>query len=283
MTNWYNKNSEIDIRFINLGSFVREVEKELTRTAGAGSAITIGVEERPYYPNRTNINTATRTTTSVIAAGHEFGLSNLPRRSFLELSARRFVKSNLQDIADRDYTYIKSFLKALTIKLYDTIMKCFLTGGFGTWKKLTREYKNLAGRRDPALIYTGQLMSAVYAQYEGFTVSGKQVGGFMQSHFYKLSDDGGKLKVDRIDTNIAAKARAQLEQKNVIETKTVEKKVKAKPKKIEENISREELINRLYAKKKKELGHIGFMSWLGDEEMEIDVMSTEEIRKRYGI
>lgn len=281
MTNWYNKNPEIDIRVINLSEFSREVERELLKNAGAGSAITIGVEERPYYPNRTNINTATRTTTSVIAAGHEFGLSNLPRRSFLELSARKFVKSNLQQIVDKDYTYIKSFLKALTIKLYDTIMKCFLTGGFGTWKKLKKEYKDRAGRRDPALIYTGQLMSAVYAQYEGFTVSGKQVGGFMQSELYKLSDNGGKLKVERIDTQIAAKARAQLEQKSVIETKAIEKK--AKTKKIEENISREEVVARVLAKQRKK-GEVEYRQWLGEVGDDyFDYTPIEEIRKRYGV
>ena len=49
MTNWYNKNPDIDIRVINLGSFSREVERELMKNAGVGSAITIGVQERPYY------------------------------------------------------------------------------------------------------------------------------------------------------------------------------------------------------------------------------------------
>ena len=296
MTNWYNKNPEIDIRFVNLGSFSKEVERELMKNAGVGSAITIGVQERPYYgrirteSNRGLVGTKTRKTklygkpkvvsTSMIAAGHEFGLSNLPRRSFLELSARKFVKSNLQKIADRNYTYIKSFLKALTVKLYDMIIDCFFTSGWGSWKLLTDDYMKRTGRSNPPLIDTGQLMSAVYAQYEGFTVSGKQVGGFAQSDFFNIADDGTTTKDKKDILKEAARLKAQMEQIKATREQVTVKAEKAK-KKVE--VSREEIIEKLYAKKKKELGHIGFLSWIGDEESEIDVMSTEEIRKRYGV
>ena len=287
MTNWYNKNPEIDIRFVNLGSFSKEVERELMKNAGVGSAITIGVQERPYFlpkkgsgRRQMGYNVRTTTSTSLIAAGHEFGLSNLPRRSFLELSARKFVKSNLQKIADRNYTYVKSFLKALTVKLYDMIIDCFFTSGWGSWKKLTDKYMKRTGRNNPPLIDTGQLMSAVYAQYEGFTVSGKQVGGFAQSDFFNIDDDGTTTKDKKDILKEAARLKAQMEQIKATREQVTVKAEKAK-KKVE--VSREELISKLYAKKKKELGHIGYLSWLGDEESEIDNMSTEEIRKRYGV
>ena len=177
MTRW----SGVDIRAVNLSTVSREIERELK--VHPGSYITIGVEERPYFNRikgagtRGTVGVTTRVTTSQIAAGHEFGLSNLPKRSFLETTVRRFVKSNLQKIADKDYTYVKSLVKALTAKIYDMLIECFLTSGWGTWKKLTKKYKDLTGRTDPPLIDTGQLMSALYAQFEGFRISGKQFGG----------------------------------------------------------------------------------------------------------
>lgn len=279
MTNWYNKNPDIDIRFINLPDFVRQVEKELV--SKTGSTITIGVQERPYFIPKKGSgrremgdNVRTTTSTSLIAAGHEFGNSRQPRRSFLELSARRFVKSNLQQIADRNYKYVKSFLKALTTKIYDTIIDCFLTSGWGTWKKLSKKYMEKTGRTNPPLIDTGQLMSAIYAQYEGFTVSGKQVGGFMQSDFYNIEDSTPKSKQE-------LKQEAVKFREKILQMRSI--KQKAEQAKAQIEMSREEVVEKLYARKKKELGHIGFMSWLGDEEMEIDAMTTEEIRKRYGI
>lgn len=263
MTLWYNQNPKIDIRTINLGSFMKAVEKELK----AGNYITIGVEERPYFtPNkgagRRTMSSSTRGTTSIslIAAGHEFGTSRQPRRSFLEKSARRFVKSDLQKIVKKDYTYVKSFLKALTVKLYDTIIECFLTSGWGSWKHLSETYKKRTGRTDPPLIDTGQLMSAVYAQFEGFTVSGKQVGGFMQSEFYNIEDfekEKHNSDIVKAGLNEAEKFKAQL--------------------------PREMLVNMLYKKKKEELGQIGFLSWVADNEQDIDVMTSKEIIKRFGI
>lgn len=295
MTNWYNKNPEIDIRVINLSEFSREVERELLKNAGVGSAITIGVQERPYYgrirteSNRGLVGTTTRKTklygkprvvsTSMIAAGHEFGLSNLPKRSFLELSARKFVKSNLQKIADKNYTYIKSFLKALTVKLYDTIIKCFLTSGFGTWKPLTDDYMKRTGRSNPPLIDTGQLMSAVYAQYEGFTVSGKQVGGFAQSDFFNIDDDGTTEKDKKEIIKEASKAKAQNEQ-----IKTTREKVSAKAEKKKTELSREEVVARVLAKQRKNNDEISYRQWLGEiGDDYFDYAPIEEIRKRYGV
>ena len=130
------------------------------------------------------------------------------------------------------------------------------------------------GRTNPPLIDTGQLMSAIYAQYEGFTVSGKQVGGFMQSDFYNIEDSTPKSKQE-------LKQEAVKFREKILQMRSI--KQKAEQAKAQIEMSREEVVEKLYARKKKELGHIGFMSWLGDEEMEIDAMTTEEIRKRYGI
>lgn len=275
MTRW----SGVDIRAVNLSTVSREIERELK--VHPGSYITVGVEERPYFiPNKGSgrrsmgTNVRTTTSTSLIAAGHEFGNSFQPRRSFLETTVRRFVKTNLQKIADRDYTYVKSFVKALTTKIYDMLIDCFLTSGWGTWKALSEKYKKKTGRTEPPLIDTGQLMSALYAQFEGFRVSGKQFGGFMQSDFYNMEDSNPKDKKEVKVDNDKNKAKTT-------QIKTI--KQKAEKVKVEIEMSREEVIEKLYAKKKKELGHIGFLSWIGEEEMDIDAMTTQEIRKRYGI
>lgn len=183
MTQWYNKNTNIDIRAINLGSFVKQIEDELRPRT---SVIVMGVEDRPYYPPQGNkggrengrgfVGAKKSVSTAQIAAGHEFGTSFQPRRSFLETTARRFVsRGNLQRIADRDYSYTGSFLKALATKLYDMVIRCFLSHGWGTWKPLSEAYKDKTGRIEPALVDTGQLMSAVYVNYEGYTVSGKHI------------------------------------------------------------------------------------------------------------
>lgn len=278
MTRW--SGGGIDIRAVNLSTVSREIERELK--VHPGSYITVGVQERPYFipkkgSGRRSMGTNVRTTTStsLIAAGHEFGNSFQPRRSFLETTVRRFVKTNLQKIADRDYTYVKSFVKALTAKIYDMLIDCFLTSGWGTWKALSEKYKRKTGRTEPPLIDTGQLMSALYAQFEGFRVSGKQFGGFMQSDFYNMEDSSDtKSKSD-------LRKEAAVFREKILQMRSI--KQKAEKVKVEIEMSREEVIEKLYAKKKKELGHIGFMSWIGDEEMEIDAMTTEEIRKRYGV
>lgn len=209
MTQWYNKNPEIDIRAINLGSFMKEIEKELTPRT---SIITMGVEDRPYYPHqggkgardsgRGYVGAKKSVSIAQIAAGHEFGTSFQPRRSFLETTARRFVsRGNLQSIADRDYTYTRSFLKALATKLYDMVIRCFLSNGWGTWKPLSDAYKAKTGRTEPALIDTGQLMSAVYVNYEGYTVSGKYISStnaegseFKGAEFRNIKEDTATVK-----------------------------------------------------------------------------------------
>lgn len=180
--------SNVNVKAVNLSDFFRQVEKELKLKKG--SYITIGVEERSHWgrvkeegENRGLVGNKSRVTTTQIAYGHEFGNSFTPKRSFLKLTADRFVKSNLSEIAKKDYKYIGSFLKALTTKIYDMIIDCFVSNGFGTWRPLSEDYKKDTGRSEPALIDTGQLMTAVYAQYEGFTVKGKQVGRYMSSDF----------------------------------------------------------------------------------------------------
>lgn len=288
MTKWYNLNPKIDIRAINLSKFSKEIERELN--AHPGSFITIGVEERPYFlPNRgsgrrsMSSNIRTTTSTSQIAAGHEFGLSNLPRRSFLETTARRFAKSNLQKIAGRNYTYVKSFIKALTSKIYDMIIDCFLTSGWGSWKPLTREYKQKTGRTEPPLIDTGQLMSAVYAQFEGFTVSGKQVGGYFNSDFYNI-DDAGTEKLEKQDKKEVLKLAEQfkawrkVEQSEAVTTKFVSKYQKEK-----ESIDKtEESIRNFYSKRvsRRYKNEISFSDMLAKRSELEDLLVERELRKR---
>lgn len=277
MTRW--NSGGIDIRAVNLSTVSREIERELK--VHPGSYITVGVEERPYFiPNKgrgrrsMGTNVRTTTSTSLIAAGHEFGNSFQPRRSFLETTVRRFVKTNLQKIADRDYTYVKSFVKALTAKVYDMLIECFVTSGWGTWKALSEKYKRNTGRTEPPLIDTGQLMSALYAQFEGFRVSGKQFGGFMQSDFYNMEDSNPKdkkeIKID-VDKNKA----------KTTQIKTI--KQKAEKAKKEEMLSREEVVARVLAKQRKK-GEIAYRQWLGEiGDDYFDFAPIEEIRKRFGV
>lgn len=280
MTRW--SGGGIDIRAVNLSTVSREIERELK--VHPGSYITVGVEERPYFipkkgSGRRSMGTNVRTTTStsLIAAGHEFGNSFQPRRSFLETTVRRFVKTNLQKIADRDYTYVKSFVKALTAKIYDMLIDCFLTSGWGTWKALSEKYKRKTGRTEPPLIDTGQLMSALYAQFEGFRVSGKQFGGFMQSDFYNMEDsnptsrDKKEVKVDN-DKN----------KEKTTQVKTI--KQKAEKAKKEETLSREEVVARVLAKQRKSKDEISYRQWLGEiGDDYFDFTPIEEIRKRFGV
>lgn len=280
MTRW--SGGGIDIRAVNLSTVSREIERELK--VHPGSYITVGVQERPYFipkkgSGRRSMGTNVRTTTStsLIAAGHEFGNSFQPRRSFLETTVRRFVKTNLQKIADRDYTYVKSFVKALTAKIYDMLIDCFLTSGWGTWKALSEKYKRKTGRTEPPLIDTGQLMSALYAQFEGFRVSGKQFGGFMQSDFYNMEDsnptsrDKKEIKIDN-DKNKA----------KTTQVKTI--KQKAEKAKQEETLSREEVVARVLAKQRKSKDEISYRQWLGEiGDDYFDFTPIEEIRKRFGV
>lgn len=280
MTRW--SGGGIDIRAVNLSTVSREIERELK--VHPGSYITVGVQERPYFipkkgSGRSGMGTNVRTTTStsLIAAGHEFGNSFQPRRSFLETTVRRFVKTNLQKIADRDYTYVKSFVKALTTKIYDMLIDCFLTSGWGTWKALSEKYKRKTGRTEPPLIDTGQLMSALYAQFEGFRVSGKQFGGFMQSDFYNMEDsnptsrDKKEIKIDN-DKNKA----------KTTQVKTI--KQKAEKVKQEETLSREEVVARVLAKQRKSKDEISYRQWLGEiGDDYFDFTPIEEIRKRFGV
>lgn len=280
MTRW--SGGGIDIRAVNLSTVSREIERELK--VHPGSYITVGVQERPYFipkkgSGRRSMGTNVRTTTStsLIAAGHEFGNSFQPRRSFLETTVRRFVKTNLQKIADRDYTYVKSFVKALTAKIYDMLIDCFLTSGWGTWKALSEKYKRKTGRTEPPLIDTGQLMSALYAQFEGFRVSGKQFGGFMQSDFYNMEDsnptsrDKKEIKIDN-DKN----------KEKTTQVKTI--KQKAEKVKQEETLSREEVVARVLAKQRKSKDEISYRQWLGEiGDDYFDFTPIEEIRKRFGV
>lgn len=271
----------IDIRAVNLSTVSREIERELK--VHPGSYITVGVEERPYFiPNKGSgrrsmgTNVRTTTSTSLIAAGHEFGNSFQPRRSFLETTVRRFVKTNLQKIADRDYTYVKSFVKALTAKIYDMLIDCFLTSGWGTWKALSEKYKRKTGRTEPPLIDTGQLMSALYAQFEGFRVSGKQFGGFMQSDFYNMEDSSDTKSKSDLRKEAAAFREKILQIRSI--------KQKAEKAKKEETLSREEVVARVLAKQRKSKDEISYRQWLGEiGDDYFDFTPIEEIRKRFGV
>jgi transcriptional regulator NrdR family protein len=123
-------------------------------------------------------------------------------------------------------------------------------------------------------------MSAVYAQYEGFTVAGKQVGGFAQSDFFNIDDDGTTQKDKKEIVKEATKAKAQNEQ---IKTTSEKITVKAEKAKKKEEISREEIVAKVLAKQRKK-GEIAYRQWLGEVGDDyFDYAPLEEIRKRYGV
>lgn len=178
---------KLDIKAINLNRFYDDVQKELG--IKKSSFLEVGVEEATHHTDKTRTVTTTQ-----IAAGHEFGNSFTPPRPFLSTSANEFVNGSFQEEVKEEYTYLGAFLKRLAKKLYSTVVKCFMSGGFGKWLPLTDEYKKRTGRTDPPLVDTGKLLSSVYVRYEGFTVSGKRTGGMVSSDLGQTKDVSPKKK-----------------------------------------------------------------------------------------
>lgn len=161
---------KFDVRCVNLSQFYSAVLKELDIKRRA--KLEMGIIDRTH----TKAHGRTVSTLQV-AAGHEYGNSFTPPRPFLSTSANEFVNGSFEEEVKKDYTYLGAFIKRLAKKLYSTIMDCFMTGGFGKWMPLSEDYKKRTGRTDPPLIDTGRLLGSVYVKYEGYTISGKEVGG----------------------------------------------------------------------------------------------------------
>lgn len=188
---------KFDIKALNLNKFYSDVQNELG--IKKSSLIEMGVEERVHHRDKKRVVTTTQ-----VAAGHEFGNSFTPPRPFLSKSANVFVNGDFSKDVRQDYTYLGSFLKRLARKLYETVIECFMSGGFGQWAYLTEKYKQRTGRTEPPLVDTTKLMSSVYVRYEGYTVSGRATGGEISSSELFVVKDTKKdvPKINKVDIQI---------------------------------------------------------------------------------
>lgn len=212
---------KFDIKCVNLSQFYSAVLKELDIKRRA--KIEMGVMNRPHSKSRS------RTVSTLdVAAGHEYGNSFVTPRPFLSTSANEFVNGSFEQETKQNYTYLGAFIKRLAKKLYATIMDCFVTGGFGKWMPLSEEYKRRTGRTEPPLIDTGRLMGAIYVKYEGYTITGKSVGGMFATKqvIWDESDKSQGLSKKRI---------INLE---TIKEKRVKEKHKAKVVEAQQNIQK---------------------------------------------
>lgn len=188
-----------DVKCLNLNQFYDAVIKELG--IKKLSSLELGVMEK-QHPKKNRLGQTV--TTVQVAAGQEFGNSMTPPRPFLAPSANRFVKSDFSKDVKQEYTYLGSFLKRLARKLYQTVIECFFTNGFGKWTPLSDRYMKETGRTPtPMLVDTGTLFSSVYVKYEGYTISGKMTGGVVggiteeeDKRFKEIRQTADKMKAD---------------------------------------------------------------------------------------
>ena len=182
---------DIKIRVKDSRKFQNDIIKELLPKS---SKITAGVAERPHNEpfrigksEHSKGGASLRATTTQIAASHEYGLGNNPRRSFIRDTVDRWLFKDVGSLAMKNYKRIDFFLRAIANKVYDRIQEAFDTNGWGQWKDLSDEYIRRTGRSLPALNDTGQLRAAIYTEYAGKTITGKSISG---GHSAQRSDTG---------------------------------------------------------------------------------------------
>lgn len=190
---------DIKVKVKNSNKFKNELIKELLPKS---SKFTIGVAERPHYIREANGKAHSKgiagiyiTSTTEIAAAHEYGLGHTPRRSFIRDTVDKFLWKDAFELASKQYKRVDFFVKAMAKRVYDRVQEAFDTNGFGAWKSLSDKYMKSTGRtNDQILVDTGQLRGAIYSEYQGETITGKKISGL-----------GGKAK--RKDYGVSRKAR----------------------------------------------------------------------------
>lgn len=182
---------DIKIRVKDSRKLQNDIIKELLPKS---SKITVGVKERPHNEpfrigksEHSKGGALTRLSTTQLAEIHEYGLGNVPRRSFIRDTIKRWLFKDVGSLAMKNYKRIDFFLKAISNKVYDRIQEAFDTNGWGQWKDLSDEYIRRTGRSLPALTDTGQLRAAIYTEYAGETKTGKKISG---GHSAQRSDTG---------------------------------------------------------------------------------------------
>lgn len=202
---------DIKVRVKDYNKFKNDIIKELMPK---GSKISIGVVDRPHaqaYRSQKSEHSKGgalfRTTTTQIAAVHEYGLGKNPRRSFMRDTVKRWLFKDVGSLALKNYKRVDFFLKALANKVYDRVQEAFETNGWGQWKALSDEYKRRTGRTDDQiLVDTGQLRAAIYTEYAGETTTGKKISG---GHSAQRSDTGkyrpyGKMWLQSLYGNVTS-------------------------------------------------------------------------------
>lgn len=170
------------------------------------SKIIVGITDRPHAePFRTEKSehskggaVLSKLSTSQIGEIHEYGLGNMPRRSFVRDTLDKWLYRDALKLADKEYKRIGNFLKALSNKIYDRIQEAFETNGWGQWQALSDEYMRKTGRTDSQiLVDTGQLRAAIYTEYEGKTKTGRETSG---GHSAQRADAGKYRKFGKMWT-----------------------------------------------------------------------------------
>ena len=202
---------DIKIRVKDYNKLRNDIIKELMPKS---SKITVGVKERNHFiayrggekSEHSKGGAFYRATTTQIAAVHEYGLGNNPRRSFIRDTIKKWLFVDAGSLAQKNYQRIDFFLKAISNKVYERIQEAFDTNGWGQWKDLSDEYIRRTGRSLPALTDTGQLRAAIYTEYAGETKTGKKISG---GHSAQRSDTGrykpyGKMWLQSLYGNVTS-------------------------------------------------------------------------------
>lgn len=182
---------DLQIKVKDSNKFYNDIIKE---PMPKGSKITVGVKERNHYVAYRSGKSAHSkggglytTTTTQIAAAHEYGLGKMPRRSFIRDTVNKWLYLDAGELIQKDYSKAEGFIRDLANRIYNRIQEAFDTNGWGKWKKLSETYMKRTGRTMPALTDTGQLRAAVYTEYAGKTFDGGAISG---GHAPKRADTG---------------------------------------------------------------------------------------------
>lgn len=106
---------------------------------------------------------------ATIGAAHEFGTVDLPQRSFLRMPITEQLPKELEKagvVTQKDIegiikeNGIRNFAKKIGILAVATVLKAFDSGGFGTWKELSKA--TLAKKKvKQILVETHQLRDSI--------------------------------------------------------------------------------------------------------------------------
>lgn len=102
-----------------------------------------------------------------IGINHEYGVGNLPQRSFLRATLHKF-NNNMSSFIQKEYKDVLMGVKSeqvalgrIGIKFRDYVLLAFKTGGFGRWADITQQTKIRKGS-DEILFDTGQISQSIH-------------------------------------------------------------------------------------------------------------------------